>query len=249
MKKLIRICLMCSLLLLTACNQQEENPVPAEQSAESTSAVTETKSESESETESGQEAFQNEIKDSIITQETVAEIIIPSDDIVLALETSAVNMTLPPEVTSSLESDVRETIPETMQEEISAPEETSAETEHVTEKTDSSNNAFSGTLWAGTEENGSVRGMIFNSETLTVLSTDADGALVRTEYEWSADTGYLYLIKDGAVASVNGWTRSEDNTQLILTNRENDTVITFYAVDGTSEEEVIAVMDALVLMQ
>ena len=59
----------------------------------------------------------------------------------------------------------------------------------------------------------------------------------------------MYFFQNGAVSSANGWKLSEDDTQLTFTDKGNGAVITFYAVDGSTEEEVIAVMDALASMQ
>ena len=240
MKKLKLIMLVCSLLMLTACSHpEEESSVPAETSAPET-AVSE------------MQTLPAEVVAEISASETL-----PESETQIS-ETVSETDTVPAESSGNTETVMTETIPAepetTAEQETSVPETLPEEEEQpvITEaeipETSASVSLFQNTCWAGIDENRSEYGLLFGSDAVKVIRIDGNSEISEKEYQYSADAEAIYFSRDGEENITKNWTASENN-QLTLTDKTSGETITFYAVDGSTEEEVIAVMDALAMMQ
>ena len=241
MKKLTFIVLTSSLLMLSACSHPEEASVPAETSAPETAVsdmqtlppeviakISASETHPESETQNPETVPETETipAESSGSTETVMTDTVPAES-----ETSAV----------SAEETVPETLPET--------EEQPVMTETEISETSASVSMFQNTCWAGIDENHSEIGLLFGSDAVSIIQIDGNSELSKKEYQYSADADFLYWKRDGEEDITKSWTLSEETNQLMLTDKASGETVTFYAVDGSTEEEVIAVMDALALMQ
>ncbi|MBE6877229.1 MAG: hypothetical protein E7496_11030 [Ruminococcus sp.] len=241
MKKLKLIMLVCSLLMLTACSHpEEESSVPAETSAPET-AVSEMQT-LPAEVVAEISASETQISETVSETDTV-----PAETGTVPAESSGntetvMTETIPaePETTAEQETSVPETLPE--------EEEQPVITEAEIPETSASVSLFQNTCWAGIDENRSEHGLLFGSDAVKVIRIDGNSEISEKEYQYSADAEAIYFSRDGEENITKNWTASENN-QLTLTDKTSGETITFYAVDGSTEEEVIAVMDALAMMQ